>query len=346
MKIGTCCQIGRNENGVFTKLPYMHIAPMRVHHANNIPNSSFARDVMNPNKRAKSFWLTNVYNEYVAQNHDESVLIFKKIQNVALTNCSNLLNMLTEVASWEPELRFFRVSSELLPLFDHPDFSHYYTKGLLKDIESILVQCRVVIVEAGIRVSTHPGAWNILNTSNEKTVHNTIECLLYHKWFMERLSSPQEGAVINIHANGELRSIPSFKQLVELDLDEWLSFENDDMSAKGTTELTLELCKMYGIRMVFDVHHHYVQTGVHLNPEHELVRDILTTWPEGVRPKMHFSQQSTPDATGKRQLAAHSDFIDDRKLINLIGLYLEDFDIMVEAKFKNVASQHILKELI
>ncbi len=342
-RLGTCCQIGAPVNDKFTKLTHTAMGGYLPSHM-KIIGSGYHRDVLNPKKRAKSYWLTTVYNA-LEHDNDWDTLAFYKIQDKALSNCSALLTQLQEVATWSPDLRFFRISSDLLPLFDHPDFHHLYTDALKDDIRAYLAECKAVIDQYDIRVSVHPGAWNIVNTYKESTIKGTIPSLLYHKWFMEQLTSPEAGAVINIHANGEAREIPCIDQLDALGITPWLSFENDDISAKGTTELTLELCERYGIRCVFDIHHHYVQTGEWITPYHPLVRRALNTWGDK-RPKVHFSQARFPDAESKRQKCQHADMIDSPVLVEVARLYLEHTDIMVEAKYKSHATHTLMESLL
>lgn len=317
-KIGTCCQIGTiNQKNVFEKIEGTKMGIVLPSHL-------------------KKIFEAPVFSETLRTD-----IMANKLAKVAIDNCWSLLTLLCEVSTWPEEYRFLRVSSNLLPQFDNPEFKHLYRGETIGEIESILSDCRKVIQDNGIRVSTHPGAWCIINTEKQSTRNLALNCLAYHKWFMERLSSPSEGAVINIHPCGELDSIPDIDFYRETGILDWLSFENDDISQKATTEKTLDICEKYGIRCVFDIHHHWCQTDEYLEPTHPLVQRAISTW-RGVRPKFHFSQCRYETPANKRERCEHSDMITRSEIKELAKKYLEFGDIMVEAKFKNVASKNLL----
>lgn len=343
-RLGTCCQIGTVTNNTFTKLPHTTIGKLQVSYLDKIETSGLMRDLANAKRRAKSHWLTDIYNNLQYHPDIANYVRYRYVQSKALSNCSALLTQLQYVSQWDPHLRFLRISSDLLPLFDHDVYGTLYTPELKSQVSEYLAECKRVIDKYDIRVSTHPGQYNKINSDKAHVRANTLRCLEYHMWFMEQLSSPQAGAVINVHTDGALRELPEIDRIRASGLDKWLSFENDDMSANATTELTLNMCEQYGIRFVFDIHHHYVQTGEHITPDHPLVQRGLATW--GVtRPKFHFSQQRFTNPTNKRQKASHSDMITDPKLLELAGLYIEHGDIMIEAKFKNVATKFLTENL-
>jgi len=116
-----------------------------------------------------------------------------------------------------------------------------------------------------------------------------------------------------------------------------LSFENDDISQKATTEKTLAICEKYDIRYVFDIHHEFCQGGEYLSPTHDYVQRAIATW-GGTRPKFHFSQSKFESPKNKRETCSHSDMLTDNLVKKLAVEYLHYGDIMVEAKFKNMAS--------
>jgi UV DNA damage endonuclease len=115
------------------------------------------------------------------------------------------------------------------------------------------------------------------------------------------------------------------------------------------------------VPLVFDHQHFWC-----LNPEALDLRDtlarMLATWPAGVRPKVHFSSPKTDfrqvqrkaPHSGKARIAAlppvwtgHADFVHPFEFIAFMreanGL---DFDVMLEAKAKDLALLRIRADLL
>jgi UV DNA damage repair endonuclease len=114
----------------------------------------------------------------------------------------------------------------------------------------------------------------------------------------------------------------------------WLSFENEDKNGKvftGSVENTLEVCESYGIKMLFDLHHHYSLTGGQLSINDPLVDRIVSTW-NGNTPIMHLSQ-GRENPTDKK----HSDMITDSDLIVYASDFLHIAHLEIEAKAKTTA---------
>ena len=124
-------------------------------------------------------------------------------------------------------------------------------------------------------------------------------------------------------------------------------------------DASLELEKE--VALVLDIHHHWVRTGEYILPSDDRVRRIKDSW-RGVRPAMHYSQcredllvdhpagikpdmETLLEAGYKKQkLRAHSDFMWNDACNEWAAQFNKDFDIMVEAKCKNLASSQLLAE--
>ena len=86
--------------------------------------------------------------------------------------------------------------------------------------------------------------------------------------------------------------------------------------------------------------------------DREALELALSTWPEGVRPKIHYSTPKTAVDVKKRkvvlpQLRAHADLIDPIGFEHFLretatGL---DFDVMLEAKAKDLALLRLREQL-
>ena len=254
-----------------------------------------------------------------------------KINDIVLSNCSDLMTIL----KWNKAngISLFRISSEIFPFMDHPDFA--YTIDKLKDsdkIASILAECGKFARDNGIRLTTHPGPYNCLGSPNDFTVKKTLLCIDMHALLGELLG--MEDFIINLHVGGSYggdfeatseRFCTNFGLLTD-NAKKWLTVENDDKpSMWSVTKLYSYIHNKIGIPIVFD-HHHWL--FCHENSAETDMDCALSTW-DNMVPKVHYSES----ADGKRP-QAHSDY-----LKNVIPDYCPSiaYDCMIEAKAKELA---------
>ncbi len=254
---------------------------------------------------------------------------------LALQNCRDLLPILK--SNVENKIYFFRLSSNLFPWA-----SEYEIESLrdYKEISLALKQAGEFAKENEIRITSHPGPFNKLCSESESVVNNTITDLKIHGEVFDLIGLPKtHDAKINIHLGGAYgekevavaRFIKNFKRLPE-SVSKRLTVENDDKpSLYSTKELVEDLFPHTGIPIVHDQHHHLFCDGG-LTQE-EAMRLAATTWPEGIRPVIHYSESLSEEVGDpKIKPQAHSDYI--RKEINTYGM---EVDVMVEAKKKDLA---------
>ncbi|CAH9013882.1 putative UV DNA damage repair endonuclease UvsE [Vibrio phage 277E43-1] len=255
-------------------------------------------------------------------------------------NLNALRSQIKRVAAFSDDQKMFRITSDLFPLYTHLDYNHLYDDEMLQLIKSSLSVTGKLIIDNGIRVSTHPSQYTTLSSDKDHVIDNSIRDLESHVFLFEclGLNPVDHGVVINIHANGKSFTLPERAS----HLFPWISLENDEKLAGH--EKCLMLCEKYGIRYVFDLHHYYCETGDYLDVNSEGYQRIQNTWPEGVRPIIHLSQ-SRGD-TNKREMCAHSDMITDQSLIEYFANWLYHSDCDLEAKHKNVASAQLAKDVI
>ena len=133
--------------------------------------------------------------------------------------------------------------------------------------------------------------------------------------------------------------------------------ENDDRSY--ALAHVLDLHERTGLRVVWDILHHHCNDPDGI-ADREALERALATWPEGVRPKIHYSSPKTAMEERKRrngrrvdrtwvlpQLRAHADMIDPIAFEHFLretagGL---DFDVMLEAKAKDLALLRLRDQL-
>lgn len=278
------------------------------------------------------------------QQRNVNQQVFDKITQKALDNVKSLYRQIKTVSTWPEHLRMFRVGSELLPMFDHLLFNDVYTSKT-DDVEFFMLQLdcwfnriKKIVSDSNIRVMTHPSQFTVINSDKESVRLKSFDNLYYHKFFMEKITSPQQGSTINIHLNGRLDHIPEFDAELFGDLREWLSFENEDKISNRGHKFTLEVCERYGIKYLFDIHHYFVENEKYLTDAEQFNR-IVVTW-NGIKPAMHLSQPRT--MKDKKGMISHSDMITDKNIVvhvkKLISIF--NVDVEIEAKHKNLAARH------
>lgn len=249
-------------------------------------------------------------------------------------NLNALYNQLVFVSGMPSRCHMLRISSALLPLYDHPVLCQVYDNELTQLIEVLLLRCKRVIDQYDIRVTTHPDQYVIINSVNEGVRQSAYRTLQYHKYFMAQLTTHDKTS-INIHLEGNLDHLPELDRGLYGDLIPWLSFENSDKNGKvftGDLANTLAICERYNVKCLYDLHHHTVITGEHLSVTDPLFDRIIATWGT-CKPIFHVSQSRDP----VNVVRAHSDYITDDCILRQVADLLYFGDVEVEAKAKTSA---------
>jgi len=259
---------------------------------------------------------------------------------LALENVRDLF----EIIKWNVKnnIKVFRISSDIFPwgseynLEDLPDYNK---------ISNILKGCGTYAKENGLRISSHPGPFNVLVSPNSKVVENTFKDLELHGKVFDLLGlelSPYNK--INIHCNGVYgdkiaamdRFIANFEKLPE-NVKKRLTIENDDKASMYSVKDLMYIHNSIKIPIVFDYHHHIFCTGD--LSEEEALRLAVSTWGD-ITPVVHYSEsKALHEENNKLKPQAHSDYI--KSLPNTYGL---NVDIMVEAKAKELAILPFIKK--
>ena len=237
---------------------------------------------------------------------------------------------------------FYRMSSGLAPWKTEYDWED------LKDIDSIrrwFHSAGTMAKTHNVRLTSHPGPYNVLVSPKEEVVENCIKDLTIHgdEFDMMGLSRTPYNK-INIHLGGAYgdkeasmkRFVKNFPRLPE-SVRSRLTLENDDKASMySVKDLYYGIYKKIGIPIVFDYHHHKFCTGG--MSEQEALEMALSTWGD-IKPVTHYSESRRDEQEDKTiRVQAHSDYVYDK-----IEMYGNDFDIMVEAKAKELAVDRYLK---
>ena len=233
-------------------------------------------------------------------------------------------------------IKVFRLSSEMFPWASEYDIesSPYYKRTL-----TILQACGNFASKNNIRITAHPGPFNVLVSPREHVVENTITDLEIHGKIFDMMGlSRTPYNKINIHCNGVYgdklsamdRFCTNFERLSD-SVKSRLTVENDDKGTMYSVKDLMYIHERIGIPIVFDYHHHKFCTGD--LSEQEALELAISTWPNDIKPIVHYSEsKALHEENNKLKPQAHSDYI--KQLPNLYG---NDVDVMVEAKAKELS---------
>lgn len=263
------------------------------------------------------------------------------VSELALANSRDIIKIL----EWNRlrGIKLFRLTSALIPWGDSLDLTR------LKDYEAICSELKKAGDFAranGIRITTHPGPFNVLVSPNPAVVDKTIQDLEMHGKIFDMMGldrSPYNK--INIHCNGVYgdkkaamdRFCLNFSRLSE-SVRSRLTVENDDKASMYSVMDLWYIWSKIGIPIVFDYHHHGFCTGD--LTEEQALKLAAETWPKEIKQLVHYSEsKALHEADTRIKAQAHSDLI--RALPNTYDL---DLDIMVEAKSKELAILPFIKK--
>lgn len=203
------------------------------------------------------------------------------------------------------KLDMYRLSSDLAPYATHPDMPQFHNMVAESDAE--LAAFGKKARELDIRLSFHPSQYVLLNSPDAALTAKSIWDLSSQAEMLDRMGLNDEavmithvGGVYDDHDASRARWIEGWEKCPE-HVRRRLVLENDDIRFSAADALWIH--ERTGVRLVFDYQHFWC-----LNPERLDMRatfeKFLATWPEGVRPKMHFSSPRTEMREVKQKITA------------------------------------------
>ena len=253
---------------------------------------------------------------------------------LGLQNCKDLF----EIVKWNNKngFPFFRITSNLFPwsseykLKDMPDH---------QEICDVLGEVGKYVADNNMRITSHPGPFNVLTSPHPHVVDNCINDLSTHGEVFDMMGlSRTPYNKINIHIGGAYgdkesamaRFCVNFERLPD-SVKSRLTVENDDKATMySVRDLYDGVYKVIGIPIVFDYHHHQFCTGD--MSEQKALELAIKTWGD-IKPVVHYSESRRDEKKDDTiRVQAHSDYIYDK-----IETYGNEIDIMVEAKAKELA---------
>jgi len=261
----------------------------------------------------------------------------------------------------EHDVRFYRMATGLAPYASHPDHPRFRDQPARCAEELARVGARAR--ELGVRLTSHPGQYTVLNSQDPGVQRLAAVELEVQAELMDGMGLGAESVAV-LHVGGATGGVAAGLERFERGFallseaaQARLVIENDDRTFGLVDVLTLS--ERIGRPVVWDILHHHCHDPQGM-PDREALERALATWPAGVTPKIHFSTPKTAveerkKRVGRRverslvlpQLRAHADLIDPIAFEQFLtqtapGL---DFDVMLEAKAKDLALLRLREQL-
>jgi UV DNA damage endonuclease len=273
------------------------------------------------------------------------------------------LPMVREIVTYldRHDVRMYRMATALAPYASHPDLPQFHDQ--VRECAEELAELGGLVCAAGIRLSTHPGQYTVLNSEDPAVQAAAAAELEVQASLLDAMGLGEE-AVVVLHVGGAVggrkAAFDRFRRGLER-LSERaqarLVIENDDRSFALVDVLALS--ERTGLRVVWDVlHHRCLDPGA--IPDVEAMAAAFATWPAGTTPKVHFSSPRLDvvervTRTRRRvtrhsvlpQLRSHADLIDPIAFEYFIRSAAggRPFDVMLEAKAKDLALLRLRDQL-
>jgi UV DNA damage endonuclease len=253
----------------------------------------------------------------------------------------NLCDLLT-IIKWnvDNEIMVYRMSSDIFPWMSEYEITELYN---FSQISAKLTEIGNFVTASGIRVSMHPGQFDVLCSPNPAVVKKTIKDLNQHAQIMDLMGLPiNHRFPVNIHLGGTYgdkesaaqRFCENFTKLAE-STQKRLVVENDDKAAQySVRDLYLMVYKKIGTPITFDYHHHRFNTGD--LTEEQAFSLAYSTW--DCTPLYHYSSCKKTFEDSSVIARSHADHVYEK-----IRTYDHNIDIEVEAKSKDRAVIQYLK---
>ena len=279
-------------------------------------------------------------------------------------NASAAVRLVERVATLPEGRRMVRLGSEMLQGYTEPSWIDWWQRTEIQDhCEKIFAPVGETARRLGVRLSFHPGQFCVLASEADEIVERSILEFEYHadmaRWMGYGSSWHDHGFKINVHLSGKGGPAKFLRTLGRLSPEarNLIAIENDEM----TNGIDVTLAVAEHCALTLDIHHHWISTGEYITPADPRARRVVESW-RGTRPALHYSVSredvlvdhdtgTRPDLTQlldrgyrKQKLRAHSDFLWNSAVNEWALTFSEDWDIQVEAKGKNLASQQLYNQ--
>lgn len=231
----------------------------------------------------------------------------------------------------------------------------YRNPNVQADLQTRLGAIGAFARSADIRLSIHPGQYCVLGSDRPDVVENSLAEFEYHADMIRMMGYGQrfQDFKCNVHIAGRLGAagVRAVWPRLSQEARNVITFENDEKTY-GVDDC-LGLADLAPV--VLDIHHCWIHENDYIAHDDPRLAPIIASW-RGVRPVMHYSQPperlqelgftaqqkleipALLEQVNKRDLYQHSERMwndwTNRYALGFMG----DFDIMFEAKHKNLAT--------
>ena len=331
---------------------------------NSIQRIGFCCKYMDPDQSQKPKILKEIQQKYTERmttitwlNRQEKSVAEERMLELVTHNMQAAYNLVEWVSKLPAERRMVRLGSNQLPAATHPDWSWYWKRADVVDYASKhYAKAGELARQLGVRLSMHPGQFVVLASDTPEIVERSIEEFEYHANIIRWMGYGKnwQDFKCNVHISGRQgpAGIKAVLPRLSTEARNCITIENDENSWGLNASLELEK----EVALVVDIHHHWVHSaGEYITPSDDRIKRVIDSW-RGVRPACHYSVSREalleghpidikPDYKAlieqgykKAKLRAHSDLMWNTAVNEWAGTFRKDFDIMVEAKSKNLAS--------
>ena len=280
----------------------------------------------------------------------------QKLWDLMEQNIKATRKLVERVGTLNEHLRMVRLSSDLLPVYTHRDWDYFWRRADVRSYcEKEFARVGDIARDSGVRLSFHPGQFTVLASDNPGIVNRSIEEFEYHATMARYMGFGKEfrDYKINVHIAGRQgpEGIRRAYEKLSPEARNCITIENEE-NAWGLNDcLTISDI----VPIVLDIHHNFIREGEYIDPNDDRVRRVVDSW-RGVRPTCHYSvsredvlvdhdplilpEMATLLEQGfkKQKMRAHSNFMWNKPVNEWAYGFWENFDVMVEAKAKNLAS--------
>jgi UV DNA damage repair endonuclease len=280
----------------------------------------------------------------------------QRLWDLMVSNIEATRKLVEKVGTLNEQLRMVRLSSDILPVYTHRDWSYFWTRS---DVVAYCEQHFRTIGDRArlrnVRLSFHPGQFTVLASANDNIVEASINEFEYHADMARWMGYGQkfQDFKINVHISGK-RGPEGIRQVLgrlSPEARNCITIENEENSWGLDDCLSL----IDVVPIVLDLHHNWCREGEYIDADSDSVKRVIDSW-RGVRPVLHYSvsredilvdhcSNTLPDRNlliesgkNKQKLRAHSDFYWNNAVNDWALSFTDNFDIMCESKGKNLAS--------
>lgn len=260
-------------------------------------------------------------------------------------------------------ITMYRMSSDVAPYATHPDLPQFHSQinDCASELRALGEQARI----QNLRLSFHPSQFVVLNSPDPILVGKSARDLVAAAEMLDHMGlGPEAVLVIHVggaygdHRSGCERWVETWRKILPEPVRRRLVLENDDIRFSAAD--VLDIHEQTGVPLIFDYQHFWCNNPEGLDLRLTLER-FVASWPSGVRPKIHYSSPNTGMREIKRRnkdtkkletvllppiWTGHAEFLNPFEFVTFMrtaaGL---DFDVMLEAKSKDLAQLRIRRDL-